>query len=177
VKAITTGAAWAHAIAFLGKDVENLPQTSPRISTARRLVGEEILIHASGKAPTVEQWESAAAHVLVAAEKGRPGARNALALLDRILPAGAYDRLPTVPRGALVARARLVAVADDAGALGSPWGYSGDVGLILADVRPLARPIPCPGALYWFDVPQGALDGALAWDRARRAWAPVARAA
>lgn len=36
-----------------------------------------------------------------------------------------------------------------------PWAIPGCLGLILADVEPLAEPVPFKGALGFFDVPDG----------------------
>lgn len=41
-----------------------------------------------------------------------------------------------------------------------PWAIPGCLGLILADVRPLAEPVPFKGALGFFDVPDGTIGGA-----------------
>ena len=82
-------------------------------------------------------------------------------------------------RGALVATARLVAVVDSTDRRATRWTNPGDTGLILADVTPLARPIPCAGKLGFFHVALPASTPASRAKRPKRAprtTAPTSRA-
>ncbi len=60
-----------------------------------------------------------------------------------------------LPLGALVARAELVDVILPGGDCDSPW-YTGGFGIVLANVVPLAEPIPWQGSPRLFGVPDSA---------------------
>lgn len=64
-----------------------------------------------------------------------------------VLPSTDLTRLKAMC-GHLIGRARIV---DCVRASSSPW-FFGTYGFVLDDVQPLAEPIPCKGALGFFDV-------------------------
>lgn len=74
----------------------------------------------------------------------------------------------TLPLGAIVAIARLVecrrveTIRDTLGPTERALGNYGDgrFAWILADIRPLAQPIPCRGAQGLFTIPAAMLEGA-----------------
>ncbi len=159
MKAISIRQPWAWAICHAGKRVENRDW---RHAPSYR---GPLLIHAA-KGCTIAEFDDTAESILCA--------RGILAKPE--LP-----ELHDLPRGAIVARVRLVAVArngigghrwscpcSDGGACTlcgeplpttrrcpkpDPWAVPGCLGLILADVVPLATPVPFKGALGFFEVP------------------------
>ena len=128
MKAISIRSPWWWFILHGGKDIENRDwPTSYR---------GDVLIHASkffGKAEIVEDFDFARG---IAMREGRtlPGPVT----LGDFKAAG----------GCLVGRARIVGCVSSSD---SPW-FFGRFGFLLADVRPLATPIPWKGALGLFDV-------------------------
>lgn len=171
MKAISIRQPWAFAICYFGKRVENRDWDlrGGNIAQARRLVGSDILIHAA-KGCTRDEWDDACEFMASFAHP-HDGPKGVT--------------IKTVPRGLIVATAKLVAVVRTldngcrvpANAGGSacsfchalhlytacpnhdPWAIPGTVGLILDDVRPLPRPVPFKGALGFFEVPDGAPCG------------------
>ncbi len=194
MRALSIRQPWVHAILHFGKRVENRSweEGSGNLAAARRLIGHDILIHASNGVGTLGDFDSAVEAMLDAANLEGQEARDALhcgGVADEMrrgwVPALA------LPRGAIVARARLVDVArtmlgghrivtglaisartwrcllcDEASAericdgecpKADPWAVPGVLGLILADVVPLAAPVPFKGALGFFEAPDGIL--------------------
>ena len=172
MKAITVRQPWAFAICYFGKRVENRDWDIRGSNTAqaRRLVGADIIIHAA-KGCTRDEWEDAA---------------DFMASFPHPHTETKSETIKTIPRGVIVAQAKLVAVTRtldngcrvpvEAGAAtcslcgatrmytacpsADPWGIPGTVGLILDNVRVLPVPVPFKGTLGFFEVPDGAPCGA-----------------
>lgn len=131
MKALTLYASWAHAIAHGSKRVENRTWHPPR-----SLLGTRIAIHA-----------------------GKTLDMAGLDALDEIDNAAFVAR--AIPRSAIVATAKVMRSVEFRGllipsdadpAILSDW-WAGPVGWVLEDVRALAVPVPCKGALGLWDVP------------------------
>lgn len=164
---------WAWAICHAGKRCENR-EWDPRggnVGAAQRLIaaGGRLLIHA-GKGCTRDEYEDASYAIDLAVYRQ-----------DVVPP------LRALPRGFLVARARLVDMGRTSagghrwrwwqnrtcllccGSVPSedraqttcpkadPWAIPGSVALVLADVEPLAKPLSWSGALGFFNVPTSVL--------------------
>lgn len=175
MKALSIRQPWVHAILYFGKRCENRDwdPSGGNISQARRLVGQTIFIHA-GKGCTIDEYEGAGEFMRdVYALRPWEG--------STILPA---LKSAALIRGAIVGSARLAEVVyttidghrwdgrEDLCKLcgrnaitmhvgsspgcprADPWAIPGCIGLILADVEPIAAPIPFKGALGFFDVPR-----------------------
>lgn len=125
--ALTVRQPWAHAIAHLGKHVENRGWSRAR---AISLIGQLIAIHAGQKVD-----------------------EDAVALL-RGRGLEVPDRLPT---SAIVAVARVELVLDTAAALRlypehTAW-ITGPLCIVFGQVIALERPVLCAGALYLWLLP------------------------
>jgi hypothetical protein len=120
---------WAYAITHAGKRVENRAW-----GTGYRGL---LAIHA-GKTDDEDGWHA-------------PVIQQALAHLALSKPVG--SDLGAVPRGAVVAVATVVACHLANGDCCPPWGVHGQHHILLADVRPLAEPVPMRGALGIPPVP------------------------
>lgn len=170
MKAISVRQPWIWAILFALKRIENRAWlASPGLlAQAVALIGQEILLHASSGCTYEEYLDGCDA---IALAKGW-GATTAAAMIPQ---------LRDLPRGVLVARARLedVVRTDKMGHRWSrrdarcalcgsldttttrvtrchkadPWANLGCIGLILADVEPMANPITYKGRLGFFEVP------------------------
>lgn len=139
MKALSIRQPWVHAILHFGKRIENRDWRA----APRSMLGKVFLIHAA-KGCTVDEHNDAADFMRdVYAARPWEGSTT--------LPA-----INKLPRGALVARARLVDFVYPGGSCDSPW-YTGALGLVLDDVETLPAPIPFKGALGFFDVPAGAV--------------------
>jgi len=125
MKAISIRQPWAWAILHAGKRVEN------RVWRARPSYRGPLLIHAA-KGCTRDEFMAGACRIKLASGVTVPP-------------------LATLPRGALVATARLVDVIDTSQS-SDPWAVPGGIGLVLDDVRALWEPIPWNGELGLFDV-------------------------
>lgn len=126
-EALTVRQPWAHAIAHLGKRVENRGWSRAR---AISLIGNLIAIHAGAKVD-----------------------EDAVALL-RGRGLDVPDRMPT---SAIVAVARVELVLDHADTLRlypehAAWTV-GPLCLVFGQVLPLPHPITCAGALYLWLMP------------------------
>ncbi len=168
MKAISIRQPWAFAICYFGKRVENRDWDlrGGNIAQARRLVGADILVHAS-KGCTGDEWDDAC-EFMASFPHPHTGPKG--------------ETIKTITRGAIVGTARLVDVvhtlsqgcrlsvrgegiicqlcgetrrASSGCPKADPWAIPGTVGLILDDVRPLATPVPFKGALGFFEVPDG----------------------
>lgn len=149
MRALTIKQPWAYAICHLGKRVENRTW-----KPSAKLIGQRVAIHAG-----------------VAVDD------EALDHLDRVYGVPCGDGDDELPRGKVVATARLVGFAQDRGdgprvlddfgdelhqatmaqlthgQLKAWW--MGPIGHVLDDVRVLATPIPCKGALGYWRLPDG----------------------
>lgn len=131
MKALTIRQPWAWAIFHAGKDIENRDWPT-------RLRGR-IAIHAA-KGMTFDEYH------------------DFCELQGNILKAGfgsdvivpAFDWLP---RGVIVGTAEIVDCVSESG---SPW-FFGNYGFVLKNAQPLDKPIPCRGALGFWDVPEDIL--------------------
>jgi len=181
MKALSIRQPWTWAILNAGKRCENRgwDPNGSNVAQARRLVGSTIFLHA-GKGCTLDEYEGARdfmADRLLAGDQRAPlpGAETLPALGD-------------LPRGFLVARALLVGLVrtsegghrwrwwENRACLlcggnvpsedreqttcpkAAPWAIPGCLGLILADVVPLAEPVPFKGALGFFEVDEREID-------------------
>jgi hypothetical protein len=124
VKALTLWQPWAHAVARLGKRIENRPwKPWPSV------VGRVIAIHAAAKVDPAEE-ERAARWIR--------------------LTVGVWVPLSSaLPRGAIVATAR---VTGSVAASADPW-FVGPYGWTLDEVVALPAPVPCRGAQGLWTVP------------------------
>lgn len=128
MRALTLYQPWAHAVAHLGKRIENRPWR-PWAS----IVGTRIAIHAAAKVDPVAE----------AAVEG--WVRRHMGL---VVPPAA-----SLPRGAIVATARVTGVVTESA---SPW-FVGPFGWTLDEVVALPAPVPCRGAQGLWIVPADAL--------------------
>lgn len=118
MKALTVLQPWAHAIAVLGKDIENRGWRPPR-----DLIGERIAIHAGLR------WIG-------------ESRRQAL------LPSGVMVLADSCLYGAIIAVAvidRVVSLEDDDEANVSLWRDSAEFGWVLRDIQRLPMPIAALG--------------------------------
>lgn len=125
MKALSIRQPWVWAIFHAGKDIENR-------NWPTRFRGT-IAVHAA-KGMTASEWAIAVHHIC-----------SRTLLTVHSLP----DGLRHPVRGAIVG---LVDIVDCVTESDSPW-FEGDYGFVLANPRPLATPIPCKGALNFWDVP------------------------
>jgi hypothetical protein len=149
VKALTLKQPWAWAVVEGGKWIENRSWEPPEA-----LLGETFAIHAGLKTPTQELIEAA---VECASEAGSriqvPGEFElgcivGVATLDGYVTDHEGDDCNwcVLANGDETAAAALVPLA-----LESPW-FFGPVGFLLKDVRRLREPVPCKGALGFWEV-------------------------
>ena len=163
MKALSVRQPWAGCIAYLGKDVENRTWRCPD-----RFAGTVVAIHA-GQA--VDD-----AIIQVPNSDGWPGLFASTAEWDAWRfwhlgikkPRDVANWPPKLALGAVVAVARITgchlhdmdkhcgeyAVEACAGLLCSPWAQLEQWHWQLADVRPLAEPVPCKGKLGLWTVPE-----------------------
>lgn len=183
VKALTIRQPYAWAICHAGKRIENRAwlKAPSLLAVARRLVGQRIAIHAAAGGGKRDDFDDAAEHVIarcrgVEVAKLPPvfqriGARWAL---DAEAPRGAVvavamlaDLVLTKPGGhrfdldgvRCLACGLLPISATPACPAADPWAIEGTVGLILADVAALPRPVPYKGGQGWWEIPDGAACG------------------
>ncbi len=190
MKALSLWQPWAHAVAHLGKRIENRGawhEGTPALAVARKLVGKPILIHAA-KGCGARRDFVAAVDAILDIKLPRPRDLDDMEALLRGFCDSVSDPCPrpALPRMALVARATLADVAVTWGGghreslrggrrsppcslcgaecaptvpcpKADPWAQPG-VGLVLADVVPLATPVPYAGRRGWFDVPEAVVS-------------------
>ncbi len=126
MKAISIRAPWWWFILHGGKDVENRDWST-------RYRGP-VLIHASSWFRSLEIADDLATVRRTIIGNAAPGPS-----LSDLRALG----------GHLVGRALIVDCVDESD---SPW-FFGPHGFVLADVVPLAQPVPCKGALGFFEAP------------------------
>lgn len=179
MKALSIRQPWAWAILHAGKRVENRDWQH----TPRWMVGQSICLHASKGCTREEHYEAVESILRV------PGVDHLAAhraLLDET--SKGYRPALTLPRGAIVGKARVVDVVqtdadghrwhttsrnsvaycqrctlypdqcDGPCPFADPWAVPGSLGILLADVVPLATPVPFKGALGFFEVPAGLVE-------------------
>lgn len=149
MRALSVQQPWAACITYLGKDVEN--RTWP---CQRRIWGARIAIHASKgidlpdfvPGPLADGWPS-----LFAGQAEWDAWRAAAAGAN---PQKLADWPAKIPLGAVVAAATIADCHWHEDCTGgedprpcSPWAAFGQWHWRLENVRPLAEPIPCRGAL------------------------------
>ena len=178
MKALSIRQPWAWAICNAGKRVENRAWLSSpgMVGAARKLVGQDILIHAAQSMPRREF-------------------EYAKAAISKANGTVHVPALAVLPHGAIVAKVKLVDVYDG-GFLGhrrhdfgrcslcgkdnptngelvrgaplgggqcpkrDPWAMDGQTWLILDDVRPIVLPVAFKGSLGFFEVPDYLIGGA-----------------
>lgn len=135
---------WAWGIVEGGKPLENRSEKSNVLRMARKRIGELVAIHASAKEPTLDDWQ------------------RVRELVGRKPPSCAL-----LPRYAIVGVARIAGIVDSyeaavaaVGEEGARW-FAGPLAIVLADRRPLARPITCGGFLHLWEVPRAKLADVL----------------
>lgn len=141
IRALTVKQPWAHLIAHCGKNVENRAwQTRYRGMLA---------IHAGARSG----WDRDAEDSALVREAWRRSGHLA-AHLDRCSPWMNF--------GAVIALAELTGCHDEGGvARCSPWAVRGQYHWNLFDVRPLAEPVPCRGALGLWRLPEDVEEAVL----------------
>jgi len=146
MKALSVRQPWVWAIFHANKDIENRDWPT-------RIRGT-VAVHAA-KGMTRDEYLEAMAYIrhrFVAEVLRNPvtvqlgQGRLSLASGELVTP-GFSD----ITRGAIVG---LVDILDCVTASNSPW-FEGPYGFELANQRPLETPIPCSGALNFWDVPLG----------------------
>jgi len=132
VKALSIKQPWLWAITHLDKRIENRTWKPPEA-----IIGRQIALHAS-----------------------KADDRAGYAAIREI---SGVEAPPDLPRGAIIATARVVGFYDEiSGFSGDPvavkdkW-FFGPYGWVLSDIRPLPKPISCPGALGLWEIPPGLL--------------------
>lgn len=136
MRALTLWQPWAHAVAHLGKRIENRPwKPWPAV------IGTRVAIHAAAKVDAVGE----------AAVEGWVRRHTGLAL-----PPAA-----SLPRGAIVATARVTGVVTESR---SPW-FMGPFGWTLDEVIALPTPVACRGAQGLWTVPADALAQVIEQER------------
>lgn len=133
------------------------------------------LIALGQKVIETRSWSTAyRGPVLIHASKGFPTECQRLCWRDpfaEVLIGGGFDRAEQLPRGSIVAVARLAHVLPTS-VFDNPWQLSfkvsgaeyafgdfsdGRYGWVLQDVRPLTTPVPCKGSLGLWAVPADVL--------------------
>jgi hypothetical protein len=133
VKALTLHAPWAHAVAWLGKDIENRGWRPPA-----SVIGTRIAIHAGASPGDGSEWRAVV----------RSTKRADAEWVDRMADAMLRFRV-----SALVATA---IIGEPVTASDSPW-WIGPIGWPLIDVRRLREPIPMKGRLGLWTLPEGVI--------------------
>ncbi|WP_141576072.1 hypothetical protein [Actinomadura sp. WMMA1423] len=145
VRALTIWQPWAHAIAHLGKSIENRQWMTHHRGP--------IAIHAAASAGTREQQKRAVGFV---------------ARLGNTWTRAVQEEMEI--RGAVVAVARLTGVCSKSLRYpsGRPlacdcglWAFSGERHFRLADVRALPEPVPCRGAQKLWQLPDDVYEAIL----------------
>lgn len=154
MRALTLWQPWAHAIAHLGKRVENRPWPPPR-----EMIGKRIAIHA-GARYEVTEWSfpdrvrvpprsetPLKAIVCVATIVGYRDERKRRDRDDaRAAQRAMFDATRRDANVVSVGRAQGVDLSRDA------W-WIGPVGWLLDDVVALGEPVPCSGSLKLWELP------------------------
>ncbi|HEY8560468.1 MAG TPA: ASCH domain-containing protein [Pyrinomonadaceae bacterium] len=129
MKALSIKQPWAHAILHLGKDIENRDWSTNIRGT--------IALHAS-KTMTADELK---AFIYVAIDIADAELlRQMMHQLDK----------KQMPFGAIVGTVEIVGCVKQSK---SPW-FFGDFGFELKNPKPLKEPIPCKGALGFWNVPE-----------------------
>jgi hypothetical protein len=124
MKAISIRSPWAWAIVYAGKDIENRSWITHTRGT--------VAIHASKT-------------------MSRPFYEEARAEIKKLAPRAKMPAYEAMPRSAIIG---LVDVVGCEPKTKSRWHDRGQYGFILANPRPLRRPIPCDGWLNFWEVPE-----------------------
>lgn len=158
VYALSLWQPWAYAVCHLGKRIENRSawhEGTPALSTARRLVGSRILIHAAKGSGTRAEFTAAIEWMLRGRLAEGAAIRGPVALecsgRDSQGPYHYWQPAASLPRMALVARATLAAVVHTT-IDGHRWDAQEDVcKLCGGQVRHpvLSAPPRCPKADPW----------------------------
>lgn len=172
--AISVHAPWAWALLYGGKDVENRSPSFPMRHRGDPVLGE-VWLHASlwpGRGP-LRDFSDAKAAFVAEGQRMVETMWEAQGWLDEtydIRDSGSLARLyalteqqcgvsvPTISdlgsmRGRIVGRVTVTGYRPPSDPPDSPWYVPGSRAIMLADPRPLPRPVPCRGALGWWPVP------------------------
>jgi hypothetical protein len=136
MKALSISQPWAWAILHAGKRIENRDWKPPKW-----IIGQTIAIHAA------KSWDENAAEFIDKAS----GEILVVPELAKLCPPYRKDHIA----GAIVGTCKIHSVienAEDAPLLQEGW-FMGDYGWVLHDVKLLEHPVPCRGALGFWDVP------------------------
>lgn len=149
VLALSIRQPWVWAILNAGKRVEN--------RTQRWDYRGEVLLHASlFGALTAAQRRKMGTGAEIRLTRAQDTVLEELEIVRDIYGIDAIELPRITPRmlfgdhlGAIVGKARIVDCVEESD---SQW-FVGPFGLVLEDVRPLAKPVPCKGALGLWIVP------------------------
>jgi len=149
MKALTLYPEWCLAILRLGKDVENRDWACPRA-----ILGRPILLHAGAHldGDTRDRRDQAVLRCVARMASYAGWDYSLPALGHPILRRGdqVVELRPShVTRGAVVATMRISSCVQGAR---SGWAVPGSWHWMIADVRPLDRPVPCRGMPGLWDV-------------------------
>ncbi len=148
--AISIRQPWVWAILHLGKRIENREQ--------RWRYRGEVMLHASSFGRfTDAQLRTQLERGEFAPTKPQNEVLDELeSAFDMAKDSGVVNPPKVTPRvlfgdhsGAIVGRARIVDCVENS----DSWWFVGPFGLVLEDVRPIATPVPCKGALGLWAVP------------------------
>lgn len=130
--ALTLWPEWAHAVAHLGKRVEN------RSWKRDSIIGQDIAIHAGAKIG------------------GGQGVQRGLLQVQWMSPSRFKSPLQEkdIVTSAIVAVVRIKDMVQDSGL---PWAADGQWHWVLDNVRVLEEPVPCSGRQGLWKVPEGLL--------------------
>lgn len=144
MKALTLHAPWAHAVAWLGKDIENRSWRPPA-----SVIGTRIAIHA-GATKTEAEWSRV--HEAWRRSGLAVDDDEAIAISALVCTAVVKSVLDTrIDKGSVaMLHSEAAAIVD------SPW-FIGPVAWKLTDVRRLDKPIPCKGRLGLWTLPEGVI--------------------
>jgi hypothetical protein len=144
MRAMSVRQPWAWGIVEGGKPLENRGEKSAVLRAARKSIGEVIAIHASVKAPPLDDWHTVEELV------GRKPPTATLMPLGRIVGvariAGVVDSYA----------AAVAAVGED----GARW-FAGPCAIVLTERRPIAEPVIATGFLHLWEIPRHLLADVL----------------
>lgn len=166
--ALTLREPWATAVTWLGKRIENRGWTPPAVLQNTRLAIHSAKGFRAEEARAVSElahdFQAEGIELPLGAEGYPTGA-----IVATVQVVGFVDLRPDREGGPLIAAPDGVTVEqvqDDR------W-FVGDVGWLLADVRPLRRPVPCRGAQRLWTVPQQVAELVRMLELDPVGWAPM----
>lgn len=160
MKALSVRAPWWWFILHAGKRVENRDweERGGNANAARQIArtGETILLQSSAWWSLREFCDLFDAGKSMASDEHWAHVRS--------MPRPLTPQMFKDGGGKIVGRLRLADVVRN-GHDATGWAVPGDIGLILADVEAIDKPVPFKGNLGFFEVPEGLLSGAT-WTKA-----------